>query len=442
MRLLKQVYKTTKALWRGGMLASLLLLGGCSAAFDLEEISDIFRINKAACWPCTMYKSIWEAVGDLVTSHFPVMCSNALILLGYGLLFWITFTVGKLVVSLKEPNLKDFIGNMATVLFKAFCVSIVLSFTEYTLFFLDTFVTPTLSGFVDLTRILMFSNPTIAKNLAAAPSEMGEIVSSSAIFTSNIGNQIQDLIYRIYLGFHSGMVLGGRMLISPDPTFNAMGFIIIFMFFFLMLTIPLLFIEAFVFLGVIIMLFPFILVAYVFPSTKHFVKPCWNVLFVCMAQILLTGVFMSVMVTVIKSYSDDAFSIGKQLTDPVLLLGLKNMQNELLAFFALSFIMFKMSSEIPNISSRLVGDFNKSKMSTAIQQTFKIGTTLGMFLGGAAMAGSGVGTGVGLAMMNQSTKKLQEVARKGDVGDGAGAGDNISGLSDAQKAAMQGQGGK
>lgn len=441
MHINKQIRFNIKNLLQGLLFSSLLFLGGCSAAF--QSISDIFDVKKENCWPCTMYKAVWEATGLMVTVSFPQMCSNALVLLGIGVLFWITFTVGKLIATVKEPNLKDFIGNMAMILFKAMCVAAVLYSSSFTIYILDLIVTPTISAFVDLTRAVMFSNSTIAKNLAAASISMGDIVSQSNIFTSDLGNQVQDLVYRIYLGFHSGMGLGGRMLVSPDPVMVTLGVAVIFMFFFLMLTIPLLFIEAFVFLGVVIVLFPYLLVAYVFPFCKPFIKNAWNVVFVCMAQIVLTGVFMAIMITVVKNYSNSVFSITKQFSDPVLIFGLKNMKDDALAFFALVYIMYKMTAEIPSISARLIGDFNRSRMSMAIQQSMNIGKNLGLMLGGIALTGTAATGAAGLAVLNQASDQLKGVVRSGNTNEiasmGTSSGDGGNSNKDAEMSSVANQ---
>ena len=410
---------------QGMFLASLMFLGGCSGAGAPEQLAEFFKIKKENCWPCTMYKVVWEAIGNVVTSSFDIMCENALMLLGIGMLFWITFTIGKLVTSLKEPNLKDFIGNMAGVLFKGFVVAVMLYNSKYTLQILDLVVTPLFTAFVDLGRTLMFSDPTIAKNMSTATSyssgssfnlanfalSIGSSggsnlsnIKDSAIFTANIGNMIQDLIYRLYLGFHSGVGLGFRMLLSTDATISLMGIVVSFIFFYLMLTFPLLFIEAFALAGVVIIFFPFILICLVFPSTKMYVNSFWKVLFVCMAQIVLTCLYMAIMITVFKAFTEDNFSISKQLFDPMTMLGMKNMNDNMLTVFALCYIMFKMTSDIPNISARLVGDFNRSVMAQGIQRAVNITKNVGIIAGGAALAGTGVASGLGATMMAQGAR--------------------------------------
>ncbi len=393
---------------KGVILFPLLLLGGCDTNINASTITELMLAKEQNCWPCTMYKVIWEAIGDIVTKVYPALCDDALLILGIGLLFWICFTVGKLVASIKEPNLKDFVSNMATVLFKAMVVAVIIGSKDYTMYFLDLIVTTVLQGFIDLTLNVMFASPTISKSLATGHVYIGDIATSSSIFTENIGRQIQDLVYRIYVGFHGGMSLGVHMIFKSDPTLVVLGLFVTAVFFYLMLVIPLLFIEAFALLGAVIIFFPLTLVLYVFPSTKVYVTPMWKVLFVSMGQIVVTGIYMAVMIHVVQVFSDNILSPGKILTDPLLMMNLKNMKDQFLAFCALTYIMFRMSNDIPNISSKLVGDINRSMMLQGITRAINIGKNIGIALGGFALAGTGVGGAVGTSIAMGATQGLMK----------------------------------
>lgn len=433
-----------KKLLMGICCGFLLLLGGCSTEISTSVISQLLLAKKENCWPCTLYKAIWDTIGKVVTETFPTLCGTALTFLGVGLLFWICFTVGKLVVSIKEPNLKDFLTNMAGVLFKAIVMAVILSVSDRTLEILNLIVSTVLNAFVDLTLNIMYSDATIAKNLATASSrvELGDVISVGSyekVFTAAIGNKIQDLVYRIYVGFHSGLSLGLHMATQSDISMMGMGMIVFVIFFYLMLVFPLLFIESFALLAAVIVFFPFILVLYVFPSTKNYITPFWKVLFVAMAQILVTGVYMAVMINVIQTYSDNVLSPVKIFSDPVLMLGLKNMNNEVLAFFALVYIMYKLSYDIPNISSRLLGDFNRSQMLAAIQRTINLGKNLGIAAGGLALGATGVvGAGMATGMVaSAGDDMLKDVKAAGK--DSNSSSGSSTGMSAAEQRAMTNQ---
>ncbi len=430
--LTKYINIHSKSLIVGMMLLTLFLLSGCTAAMP-EEIAGLVAVKKENCWPCTGYKVVWEALGSLTNAVYPKMSGWALDFLGVALLFWLGFTVSKYIMAVKEPNIKDFLSSVAMVLFKAVVVAAILITPENTMYVLDMVVTPSITAFVNLSKAIMFSDTGLAKHFAGA-AKYDDISTSSALFASNVGNQLQDIVYRVYLGFNSGIALGARMLISIDMVSWAMGFFTMFVFFYLMLVIPLLFMEAFIIVGIVFVLFPFFLVSYVFPATKSYLRVAWDALFVAVMQIVVTCIYLTVLLSVIKSYSKD-FSIGKQLTDFMFMTGLKDMTGRSLAFFALVYCIFKMASDIPAMTAFLTGSFNRGQIFQLIRGYTGIATNAGKFVLGATMVGSGIGAAQGHALMTDATTGLGRSLTNG----GAFTGDDADGgLSAAEKAKMSG----
>ncbi len=423
-----------ESLIKGMMCMLLLFLTGCTSATP-EELRELIAVQKENCWPCTGYKVVWEALANLTNSAFPEMCGWALDFLGVALLFWITFTVGKFLVALKEPNIKDFITNMAMVLFKSFVVAVILMTPENTMYILDLIVTPTIQAFVNLARAMMFSDPELAKNFASG-SSYDPITTESALFASAVGNQLQDVVYRIYLGFSSGIALGARMLISLDMLSWGLGFFVMFVFFYLMLIFPLIFMEGFIIVGIVFVMFPFFLVSYVFPATKTFPKVAWEALFVAVMQIVITCVYLTILISVVKNYSD-SFSIGKQLTDFMFITGLKTMTNSALAFFALIYCMFRMASDIPVMTSFLTGTFNRSQTLAMVKSFTGFTKHAGKFIAGAAMVGTGVGSSMGTALMSDAGREMTQDFKGAVFGVGGDSGGGVT----AEQAAL-GNGGK
>ncbi len=383
------------------LFALCFLLGGCNI-FSPEDLSLLLLVTKDNCWACSAYKVVWEAIGDTVQSVFPHITVIGLNTLGVGLLFWIAFNVGKLVVAVKEPNLKEFITGFAAVLFKSFVVAVILMGSDQALQVLDMFITPIITSFVSLSTLILFSEPTIATHFAAPTSDI-IITADYPIFTAHLGSLVEDVIYRIYVAFNSGMALGGRIMLSVDFVSQMTGLMVILVFFYMMLLFPMLFLESFIHLGAITVLFPLFLVAWVFPATKSYIKTAWDVLFQAMAQILITCIYIGVLVTVIKSYSS-ASSLSQQLTDPALLLGIKNMSNNGLAFFALIYSMFKLSNDIPKITSFFVGEVNRSTMLKYFGRMQNVGMGMGKMVAGAALIGTGVGAASGKGLMQSGVK--------------------------------------
>ena len=107
----KSTYK--KALYLCFVLAPLFLLTGCgSLGLTPENITMASVFATGGCWPCAMFRVVWEAIGSAFANTYATTSQLASILLGMGLLFWLTFTIGKMVASLKEPNMKDYIPKI------------------------------------------------------------------------------------------------------------------------------------------------------------------------------------------------------------------------------------------------------------------------------------------------------------------------------------------
>lgn len=442
------LFHSKKALILLTVVGFCFVLSGCGAV-DPNDIAMFVAIKKANCWPCTAYQVVWDAIGKSVQELFPGISKLALNGLGVGLLFWLAFTIGKFIATVKEPNIKEFTTTMSTVLFKAMVVSVILATPANTLAIVDLIVTPIITSFTDLSRAVLFAEPTIAKHFAAPtfwdnvtssvitgdvtglfggsnPSYSG-ITKDYPIFTSYLGNQVQDIIYRIYIAFNSGIALGARMAFTVDFISFITGVMIMLVFFYMMILFPLLFLEAFFMLGGIIILFPFLLAAWVFPSTKGYMKAVWDILFAATAQILITCIYVGVLVTVIKSYSS-SFSLSKQLTDPALLLGLKNMSSNGLAFFALIYCMFKLSNDIPNITSFFVGEVNRSKMLAMFQKVQSLAASAGKFVAGAALTGAGAGA-IGKGLMASAAKDTaKSVSQFGTAEDGSSTNDQTKNM--------------
>lgn len=413
------------------LMSFLCLLTGC-AGFSANDIALATAVTQANCWPCTAYRVTWDAIGSATINTYPFMCRSALSILGLALMFWLMMTAIKILGALKEPNLKEYVPKISSVVFKAIVVAAVLSSGQLAISLADIIVTPVLTAFISLSRAILFAEPTIAKHFVSL-SDFISSIGHYAFFSSKIGSQVEDVIYRLYLAFNSGLLLGARMMISPDFMMWLLGIFVMMTFFFFMLFFPLLFLEGFVNLGLIIVLFPIFLVCWVFPSTKEYIKRPWEILFQAAAQILITCIYVGVLVNVLKTYSN-SFSLTKQLTDPALLLGVKNMSNSGLAFFALIFSMFKLSNDIPSITSFFVGDIARSGIAAKFAAMGRMALGAGKVVVGAALAGAGLG-GIGKGMMADGLQSSKD-ALKNTFNDGGEGGSSVN--VGAEQAAQMG----
>ncbi len=385
-------------------MCCLLFTTGCTQ-LNPAEIALWTKINEATCWPCTLYAAVWEAIGFTVEELLPSCASMALDTLGIALSFWLAFTVLKLASSIKAPKISDFSINIATVCFKAVIVAVILMNNDYMFELFDTIVAPVMSAFISLSKEILFSESTIAQYFEGFDLS-SSINNNRMIFTDEVGNQINDVIFSIYAAFNSGVYLGARIAFTFNIASFFIGIFIMFTFFYLMLFFPLLFAEGFIIFGVIMVLVPFLLVAWVFPSTKQYIKPAWTLLLSSVVQILITCIYIGVLITVVNAYSTE-FSISKQLTDPALILGVQNMSNNALGFFALLYCMFKISNDIPNITSIIFNEINRSRIVDMFRGIQKTAQNMGTMAAGVAIGAAGGGA-VASAMMNQGAQGLAD----------------------------------
>ncbi len=421
----KSTYK--KALYLCFVLAPLFLLTGCgSLGLTPENITMASVFATGGCWPCSMFRVVWEAIGSAFANTYATTSQLASILLGMGLLFWLTFTIGKMVASLKEPNMKDYIPKIVAVLFKAFAVGIILSNPNFMLYILDLLITPVLESFTNLATSIIGSKSDWFKI------PFSDVSKNYTIFTRNIGSQLQEIVYQLYLHFKSGFFLGARMMMHFEFMAIITGTLIMSMFFYFMLFFPLIILEGFVSIGFVLIMYPFFMAGWVFPATKGYITESFKIFFQGVAQVLITCIYVSIIIAIVEEYSD-AFSITKSLTDPSLMLGLTNMSNNGLALLGLIYAMFKLTNDIPNLTSFFIGEMNRSVILRTFSRAMGAAKNVGKIVIGGALAGTGVMGAVGKGMMASGAKDMAKDSANW-VTDGAGDG----GMTEAEKAARAG----
>ncbi len=389
-------------------------LSGCEGGISIEDLRMLMTPLFSNCWPCSMYKIVFDAIASVLNASYTTMSQLSLLLLGIGLLFWLAFKVTVMASSLKQPNIRDFVTSMFGTLFKGLAVAVILSSPAYTMEVLDMIATPVLSTFIHMAKTVLFADPTIAKNFVA-PQAISFGSTGAPLLTGEIGYEVQDIVYRIYVALQSGMVLGFRMFIGIDLVAYIMGLVIIVAFFFLMVVFPLLFIDSFVRLGAVFIFFPLLLAAWVFPSTKKYIGEGWKMLFGAMMQILVACVYIALIINIVKSYSD-AHSLSRQLSDPLILLGLKTASNEAIGFLALAICMMKLTDKIPAMAGYFGGDATKSEMVKAFANTGRMSVAMGKMAAGGIVAGMGLGWDAGKKLFTDSAEELKKQALSGGQG--------------------------
>ena len=384
-----------------GLLGLVLCLSGCNGVgITPEHFTMASVMASGGCWSCSMFKVVWEAIGESFEAAYPVCTELAQMLLAVGLLFWLTFTIGKMVASLKQPNMKDIIPKVAGVLFKAMVIAVFISNPLWFLYLVNVLFVPVLEAFVNLSLKIMGSESGFWE-IFDIPYD--KVERSFAVFTEEIGRRLQEVVYQLYLKFRSGFFLGARMMMHFELMSIITGGLVMCMFFYFMFYFPLLLLEGFVSIGFVLVMYPIFLVGWVFPPTKQYVSDSFKIIIQGVAQILITSIYIGVIVIILHEF-EEQFSLAAYLTDPMLLLGLKNMSNNGLAMLAMVFAMFKLTNDIPNITSFFVGEMNKSTILRMFSKVQKMALNVGKIAIGGAMVGTGVMSGVGKGMMLSGAK--------------------------------------
>ena len=382
--------------------AVVCLLAGCEGRINASESEWVASVQN--CWPCTLYKATFDAVGTLVKNLYPTMAERGLLVMGVGLLFWLSFTSAKMLTSLMEPNIKEYIHSVMVVLFKAMVVTAILITGDSFLCVIDRIVSPVLTTFTELSRIVLTANTNINNGLVWPEQYMVQKDGACDLFGGQISYQLQDIIFRVYIALNSGMTLGYYVMVEKSFLNWIVGPFIIWMFFILSLIFPLMFADSFIRLGAVIVLSPFFFAAWVFPSTKSAIKKAWDVVFGAMFQLLIGCIYIGLVVGVIQLFADNNWpgmlGNSRQTSDPSMMVNFRRLSTEAISFFALIIIMNRMQSNIPAIAGALGGDSSRSEIVGFMNGVKQLAISAAMigaggglssfcFAGGAAMIQSG-----------------------------------------------------
>ena len=388
------------------------------AAAGLGVISGMAE-SATQCWSCSVFIVTWNAIGEAFSKTIGPVTSAARLMLGVGLLFWLSFTIGKMVSQLKEPNLKDYIPKIIGTLFKAICVGIILSSPSFVVTIIDFFMYPILTATIYVSKLVLpndlslestllsvlnfIANPITSLTGTVSDAFLSENIDNHPVFSSAIGETLRNVLYELYNTFKGGFILGGKMMFQLNPMGVAAGGLILATFFYFMFYFPILLLEGFISLGVVLILFPVFLAGWVFPSTKGYMNEIIKMIFQSVVQLLVTCIYIGVIVNIIDA-NENMFSITKMLTDPILITGISNMNNNGLAFLGMIFCLLKLTNDIPNITSYFVGEMNKSIVARTVSKMHNLMISGSKMAVGYALAGTGVLSAVGKTMAAQGAR--------------------------------------
>lgn len=413
-RLKTSFLKSRKLILFGVFCCLILLLSGCSTSFEIKP--DQWTSNVKNCWPCTLYKAVFDSMGHLTVQTYGMACRSALMLLAAGWLFWIAFKTMKMLFSLKQPNFKQFWVDILTVLFKMLVVVAIIASPDAVIYTLNIILTPIMTAFVELSRIVIYADPNI-QSVFKMPENFinmgGEVTSDYPLFSQSLGLQIQDLIYRVFVMLKGGMYLA--LYLFKQFTFMSvvLSVLLAWAFFVLMILFPFSLVEVFFKMGVIIILAPFIFVAWVFPATKGMVGKAWQIIIGGMIQVLITCTFVAFMMIVLTTFTEylwpGFFSISRQMNDSKIVSDVQQLSVGTFSFFFVVLFVIKFSENINQFTTALGGESAQSEFVRFLTGLKNLAVAGALALGAmAAQFIPGVGTAAGAAMAAAAKKKAEE----------------------------------
>ena len=421
-----------------------LMLSGCG---DPPSPQDQLKDDVASCWPCSLYKATFDGIGTMMMNVYETTTYLGLILMGVGLLFYLAFASGKLIMSLKEPNIKEEIIKIIHVLFKALLVGAVLSMPQYLLEFCDMVLSPVILWMLELSRQILESGASLGGGSAlispeSMSGEAGNI--DFALFNGQVSYRVQDLIYRIYVALKGGMGLGLTIMQEMEINTFFIGIMVIFMFLALILIFPFSFIDSFLRIGLVIILSPFLLAAWPFPPTKGWIKKGWDISFSALFNLLFSCIFIGILISVITTYSNQFmpgfFSAKAQESDPDLASSAAGLETGFFSMVMLLVAMMMLAKHIPQIAKFFGGDGSGNPLIGFLGQLRQLAINVTMIAAGAALTlvTGGAAANLGKRMMKKGAENLAQQAKEAvDSAKSQGGGQNKNESLDPEQRAKE-----
>ena len=407
----------------------LLFLSACG-----DNNTNEMQVSVENCWQCTMYKVIFESVNQLTVQLYDTLVPKAMALLGVAILFWLAFRTGKMLVTLYEPDINEYIQSVKTVLFKAMLVSaVLLAGDKYICFLSDILQVPMLA-------ISYFSSALLQNSIGemevSLPSKFIQVPQATCqVFTEEVALYLQYMVYQIYVALQAGMMFGWNLFMSTHFVCSVMGlFVVLPTFFLLSLIFPLMFADSFIRLGASIILSPFFFVLWVFPATKDKVKKLWDAAFGSMITMMIGCIYITLAINVMQIFQENSESLkgilsqARQLADPSLELAMRRMATEAVSFMVLIFIILKFHTAVPDVAGYLGGESAKSQVVSFFGGIKQLAISAMMIAVGVAMSACGIPGGDRLIKAGaQRAKEQMQDGIKNIGSDSAGSADAAGG---------------
>lgn len=326
---IKELYKWLLFL---GIVATVFFVSSSAMAVELcDTCPATHNALKSNCEVCDFVKILLNAINNIVTTCFEHLKGASLPLLGVGLGLWWAWHIGAFFINYKYQDPMEFYTEMGKGGFRAIIISAFLVIPTSEIF--DTFISPVVSGFTELSIGLMEDNGSssglsqdsssltsyLDRDIggyckAFLESKSGEMSyeSTGKAISPQIMNAVLCMVQEIYDQTAEGMAIGYGMYCQslgkgwsffgynfPDVGMLVIGALVIFVFVLITMAVSFRFIDFIVRLGFVFMLMPPLMVAWVFPSTRQFTKKAWDLFLNCMLMLVCLVIAMALCVELV-----------------------------------------------------------------------------------------------------------------------------------------------
>lgn len=414
--------------------------------------------NGGGCWFCGIFETIFEAINNMVTSLFNSLAKEFITLMGVGILFLLLFKVGKMLVSLQEVDVMQFLNDLFRPLGRAIIATALLMATfaagSNTIFsillepMLDVSLTlgqeilvTTLKGAdsstafgiaynADTHAILneTGSNSKVQKMdlCAAQGSQNASDADKKKAFSPQLKARMRCWMNEVAASLIIGMGMGATLvfeglaeILSGGVSMTCSGAIMIIAFFAIYIMFPFKMLDAFVRLAFTLSLTPLWIVLWVFPATVEYTKKAWNMflsscfLFVTLSIMIALGMVLmnsAMQPAEVREAVFKCLAAGHPFTATALLsVGGRVIMNTIcFSFMAWSLLAAAeplVNSFIPTGGSLNIGGSvasNVAKLGMVAGKTARMVAPVAAKAGGAVLGGALRGGGAALGKFNDA----------------------------------------
>ena len=416
----------------GVMLIGFLLLQGCAERNGHYNIKE-FKPNVEYCWPCIMYMQAFKAINSVLDGVFPAIAANSLIVLQMALLFYILFKVTSLLLSFSLPDMKkelfsieeDKPKGIVIVLFKAMLVATLLVYPNYIYeIFGGMIIQPIGQGFLSLSETVLASPnevgitnitylseqalKSIWDNLASMWSSFLGGISESRMF-GPLALTVQQIVFKIFAALWYGVGLGYQLFNVQGMSAFLAGALLVCGMVWLLIVIPLYFVDAFFRIGLIMLLMPLLLVGWVFSYPKGMIKKVVHMLLAGFFDILFNCIYITFLVSTFRVYEHQKlpqiFSASLQTTESGLRRESMTFGTNFVTLLLLVWSMLILSNHVQEFTKHFFEESESSNIGANLLNKAKY--LAGLCVKGVVAVATG-GVGAVAAVFSKGKEKLSE----------------------------------